>query len=402
MTNPVTASPSRAIFLLSLAGFASQAMVRVSDSLLPQIAADLAVTVGAASIVVTAYGLAHGTVQLFGGEIGDRLGKYYAVAMLSAIAAVATMLCGIATSLGSLVFYRLLCGLAAGCVIPLAMAFIGDVVPYDQRQPVLGRYLTGQISGLLFGQVAGGVLGDLFGWRNVFFILGGIFALAAAALVAELVFNPATRASSARAHRKGGLIAEYRIVLSSRWARFLTISVFFEAALLYAVLSFIGADLHLRFDLSFTMVGVVVGFFAAGGLIYTFSVKRLVNRLGQIGLVMTGGSLVSAGFLILSFQPVWWFAPLATTLIGLGFYMVHNTLQTNATQMAPQARATALAIFSSALYMGITAGVALAALIVDRYGAVPIFLISAVGFPLLCVIFARGLARRRQAAAQTD
>src|SRR5690606_24972797 len=110
-------------------------------------------------------------------------------------------------------------------------------------------------------------------------------------------------------HRKGGLIAEYRIVLSSRWARFLTISVFFEAALLYAVLSFIGADLHLRFDLSFTMVGVVVGFFAAGGLIYTFSVKRLVNRLGQIGLVMTGGSLVSAGFLILSFQPVWWFAP---------------------------------------------------------------------------------------------
>lgn len=401
MSNPVAApNPTRAIFLLSLAGFASQAMVRVSDSLLPQIATDLTVTIGAASIVIISYGLAHGTVQLFAGEIGDRFGKYYSVAGLSAIAAAATVLCGLAASLSELVVYRLLCGLAAGCIIPLAMAYIGDVVPYDQRQPVLARYLTGQISGLLFGQVAGGVLGDLFGWRNVFFILGGIFALAAAALIAELAVNPATRASSARAERKGGLIAEYRIVLSSPWARFITICVFVEAALLYAVLSFIGADLHLRFGLSFTMVGLVVGCFAIGGLIYTFAVRMLVNRLGQIGLVITGGALVSIGFLTLSFQPVWWLAPIATTLIGLGFYMVHNTFQTNATQMAPQARATALAIFSSALYMGITAGVAAAAPVVDRFTAVPVFLTSAIGFPLLCMVFARGLLNKRRAEMQ--
>ncbi len=175
-----------------------------------------------------------------------------------------------------------------------------------------------------------------------------------------------------------------------------------EAALLYAVLSFIGADLHLRFGLSFTMVGLVVGCFAIGGLIYTFAVRMLVNRLGQIGLVITGGALVSIGFLTLSFQPVWWLAPLATTLIGLGFYMVHNTFQTNATQMAPQARATALAIFSSALYMGITAGVAAAAPVVDRFTAVPVFLTSAIGFPLLCVVFARGLLNRRRAEMQAS
>lgn len=389
-------SHARAIFLLALAAFASQAMVRVSDSLLPQIAADLAVTIGAASIVVTAYGLAHGSVQLLGGEIGNRFGKYYSVAGLSAIAAAATVLCGLAHSLSELVVYRLLCGLAAGCIIPLAMAYVGDVVPYEQRQPVLGRFLTGQISGLLFGQVAGGILGDMFGWRNVFFILGGIFAFAALALVTELVFNPTTRASSARSEGKRGLIAEYRIVLGSPWARFITICVFAEAALLYAVLSFLGADLHLRFGLSFTMVGLVVGCFAIGGLLYAFAVRILVNRLGQTGLVSVGGALVSAGFLILTFQSVWWFAPPAATLVGLGFYMVHNTLQTNATQMSPQARATALAIFSSALYMGITAGVAAAAPIVDRFTAVPVFLTSAIAFPILCAIFARGLALRRR------
>jgi predicted MFS family arabinose efflux permease len=389
--------PHRAIFLLSLSAFASQAMVRVSDSLLPQISTDLAVSIGAASIVVTAYGLAHGAVQLLGGEIGDRFGKYYSCAALSAIAAVVVFLCGLSRNLPELVAYRLACGLAAGCIIPLGMAYVGDVVPYEQRQPVLGRFLSGQISGLLFGQVAGGVLGDLFGWRNVFFILGGIFALATAALVAELVLNAATRASSPPVARKGGLVREYGVVLKPVWSRLVIGSVFVEAALLYAVLSFIGADLHLRFGLGFTMIGLVVGCFAVGGLLYTILVRMLVNRLGQAGLVVTGGGLVSAGFLTLVLQPVWWPAPAAMVAVGLGFYMVHNTLQTNATQMAPAARATALAIFSSALYMGMTAGVALAAPVVDRFGAVPVFLISAAGFPLLCAFVARALIRKRRA-----
>ena len=338
-----TSAPNRAIFLLSLSAFASQAMVRVTDSLLPQIANDLAVTVGAASIVVTAYSIAHGTVQLFGGEIGNRFGKYYACAGLSLIAAIVVFLCGLSRSLPELVAFRLVCGLAAGCIIPLAMAYVGDVVPYEYRQQVLGRFLTGQISGLLFGQVAGGVLGDWFGWRNVFFILAGIFAAAAVALIAELAFNPRTRASSQRAQRQRGLLGEYASVLRSRWARFITICVFFEAALLYAVLSFIGADLHLRFGLGYTLIGLVVGFFAIGGLIYTILVSFLVNRLGQIGLVIGGGLLVSAGFFTLVIQPVWWLSFGAMVMIGLGFYMVHNTFQTNATQMAPQARGTALA-----------------------------------------------------------
>ena len=60
-------------------------MVRVSDSLLPQIAADFGVTVGAASIVVTAYLLAHGSVQLVIGPIGDRFGKYRCMAFAAAV-----------------------------------------------------------------------------------------------------------------------------------------------------------------------------------------------------------------------------------------------------------------------------------------------------------------------------
>lgn len=118
-----------AIALLAVAGFAAQAMVRSTDSLLPQIAADLQVSVGATSIVVTAYLLAHGSVQLVIGPIGDRFGKYFCIAIAAAFSTAMVVACGLAPSLPILVAARLACGLATGWIVPFALAFVGDVIP---------------------------------------------------------------------------------------------------------------------------------------------------------------------------------------------------------------------------------------------------------------------------------
>ena len=98
---------------------------------------------------------------------------------------------------------------------------------------------------------------------------------------------------------------------------------------------------------------------------------------------------------MLAIGAAWWLAPIAVTMIGLGFYALHNTLQTNATQMTPEARGTAVAIFSSAIYLGQTVGVAGAAFVFDRFTAVPLFLATAVALPLLGWWFARELQKRR-------
>ncbi len=197
--NPVAArqTPTRSIILLAVAGFASQAQVRVMDSLLPQVAADLHTTVGAAAMVVTAYAMTHGSIQLVIGPVGDRFGKYRTVALTPAPSAPSWWRsAALVSTLPQLALARLATGAAAGWVIPISMAYVGDVTPSDRLQPILARYLSGQILGQLFGQAAGGVLGDLFGWRNVFFVLAGMFALAAAGLVFELAVNPQTRKSS--------------------------------------------------------------------------------------------------------------------------------------------------------------------------------------------------------------
>jgi MFS transporter, YNFM family, putative membrane transport protein len=390
-------SATSAITLLAVASFASQSMVRVSDSLLPQISTDMGVSVGAASIIVTAYALAHGSVQLVIGPVGDRFGKYPCIIAACAAATILVLLCGLATSLPMLVAARLACGLAAGWIIPLAFAFLGDVIPYERRQQVLGTFLSGQILGQLFGQAAGGVLGDLFGWRRVFFFLAALFALATVALVIEFLRNPITRAGHATATRSRGFVVDNLTVLRSSWARAIIVMAFIESLFMFGGFAYVGADLHLRFGVNFAVVGLFVGAFAIGGLIYSLSVRRLVNWLGQIGLVTGGGAMLALAYMTIAFAPHAYFAPLAITGIGLGYYMLHNTLQTNATQMTPEARGTAVGIFSAALYFGQTLGVAINAPIFDRFSAVPIFVMSGVGLLALGLWFAHVLRQRRAA-----
>jgi len=385
--------PLRSIILLAGAGFAAQAMVRVTDSLLPQIAYDFETTVGHAAIVVAAYSVAHGSVQLIIGPIGDRFGKYRTITMMCALATVLVALCGTVSTLPELAIARFASGAAAGWIVPLSMAYVGDVTPASRIQPVLGRYLTGQIIGQLFGQAAGGVLGDWFGWRNVFFVLAGIFALATAGLIFELIKNPRTRAAP-RAAGPPRFVADYVAVLSNPWARFVIFAVFIESSVAWGAFAYVGADLRLRFGLSFAAIGLIVGAFGIGGLIYAGSVQQLVNRLGQPGIATLGGASLACAYVILAAGVAWWLAPLATTMIGLGFYALHNTMQTNATQMTPEARGTAVAIFSSAIYLGQVLGVAVGGFVFDHSGAVPLFLGSGAILLALGCWFARSLIRR--------
>ncbi len=394
--SPIPAKvPLRSIVFLAGAGFASQAMVRVTDSLLPQIAADFDTTVGQAAIVVAAYSVAHGSVQLIIGPIADRFGKYRTVTAMCALGTILVAICGMTTTLPALAAARFASGAAAGWIIPISMAYVGDVTPQERLQPVLGRYLTGQIIGQLFGQAAGGVLGDLFGWRNVFFVLAAIFAAATAGLIFELLTNPRTRVG-ARAAGPPRFVADYKAVLSSSWARFVILAVFIESSVAWGAFTYVGADMRLRFGMSFTAVGLIVGAFGIGGLIYAASVQQLVIRLGQPGIATLGGALLAGAYVTLAAGFAWWLAPLAVVAIGLGFYSLHNTMQTNATQMIPEARGTAVAIFSSAIYLGQMLGVAAGGVVFDRLGARSLFLACACILLALSLWFAHRLRTHRR------
>jgi predicted MFS family arabinose efflux permease len=386
-------APARAITLLALASFASSANLRVCDPLLPQIAGDLGVTVGTAALTVTAFALAYGVFQVAVGPLSDARGRLNMVVLGSLWAGIATVISAGMPTLWPLALMRFLAGAGGAAVIPVAIAWIGDVIPYERRQAVLARYISGQILGIVFGQAAGGLLGDLIGWRGTLVMLGFLHIVAGLLLLSEMRRLKVGAAAPGRARWRQSAASALR-VLQDRWVRTVLVSVFAEGVAMFGALGYVGADLHLRFGLSFASVGALLASFGAGALFYSITAGTLVARLGQSGLAAFGSIALAGGYVIIAVMPMPWLAVPAIALIGLGFYMLHNTLQTNATQMAPEARGLSMSLFAFMFFCGQSTGVALGAPVMDRYGGQPIFLFAAV--LVLCVAFwfRRRLVRR--------
>ena len=168
--------PVAAIAALSFAAFTSAASLRVTDPSLTRLADEYGVTLAAASYVITAFSLAYGVLQMVFGPAGDRFGKVRVVAWVCAASTVTALMCAAATTFPTLLAARALSGAAAAAIIPLSMAWIGDVIPYQRRQPVLARFLTGQILGVASGGLLGGFAADHLGWRTAFLFIAASFA----------------------------------------------------------------------------------------------------------------------------------------------------------------------------------------------------------------------------------
>jgi len=395
---------NRAILLLALAGFVSASAFRICDPMLPQLAAEFGSSTGQAAYTVMAFAVAYGLLQMFFGPVGDRYGKFRVVAIATFACAIGSAGAAVATSLDMLILCRVLSGAAGGGIVPLSMAWIGDNVPYEQRQATLARFLTGTILGMAAGQFAGGFVTDTIGWRWAFVFLVVGYVVVGALLFRELsrqAGEPSLAVTSAATNPSAsthGFFAQVRTVFSVPWARVVLAIVFFEGLLVFGSLAFVPAYLHDRFGLSLTASGAVVAVFAAGGMLYTVVAARLLQRLGERGLVIAGGAVLSLTFFAYWLGSAWGWCLVASVLAGFGYYLLHATLQTHATQMVPSARGTAVAWFASCLFLGQAVGVTIAGTVVDAAGAAMLFGASAVLLPMLALTFAWAIKRRAQHA----
>jgi MFS transporter, YNFM family, putative membrane transport protein len=176
-------------------------------------------------------------------------------------------------------------------------------------------------------------------------------------------------------------------------------TVFVEGMAVFGALAFIPSHLHHRFGVSLTLAGLVPGAFGLGGLGYAMYARRLVARFGEAGLVRLGGALLLLGLGALALGGSWLFAIPESLLVGIGFYGLHNTLQTNATQMAPASRGTAVSLFASCFFLGQSAGVAIASTMSDTVGTAPMFAAAGLLAIVLAGAFAPALQRHRRVQA---
>lgn len=334
-----------------LAAFCSMAAQRACDPMLAAIATDFGADLAAAARTIGLFALGYGAMQLLHGPLGDRFGKPRMIGIACGASAVANLAAALAPTLPALLAARLIGGGAAAAVIPLGMAWVGDTVAYRDRQAALARFLMGTVFGLIAGQMLGAAIARWFGWRAMFGLLAALFALAAAGL--------GRHAGAAAGQPAGGVGG--RAVLARPGVSLVLLTAFVEGAAVFGVLAWLPVYLSQVHGVDPVKAGVASGLYGIGAFAFLAAAGPLLRRLGEPGLGACGAALFAGAVGVLLAPLPFGAAAPACLVAGFGFYMLHNTLQTVATQMAPQRRGTAMALFASALFLGQSAGIALGA-----------------------------------------
>lgn len=341
---------TRLILVLGLSACASVLAGRALDPLVAEIGAEFGVAAATVALLGTAFALPYALVQPVLGPIGDAIGKRRVIRACLGLLAVTLLASAASPDLASLTVMRVLAGAAAGGVFPLTIALIGDQVPLERRQIALSRLLVAGLTGWAGGGLLAILVAPLVGWRGV------LVVTAVVALAAMLVLRERDEVPPGRRLNLADTLTRYRGILGMKAARVLYGAVFVEGALVFGVFPFLAPLFIARGLGGAAEAGYALAGFAAGGFLFGALAPWLLRRFGQAGVMMRGGGLAALGLVALALLP--WVAAAAggCLLLGLGFYMIHSAIQTRVTEVAPQARGSAVALHAFSFFLGQSLG----------------------------------------------
>jgi predicted MFS family arabinose efflux permease len=370
------------LVLLFALAFLVTVDLRILAPVLPSIAASLEASPGTVGLAMTSYTLAYGTGQLVYGPLSDRLGRIAVVRAAGVGFVVTSALSALAGTPWQFIALRFLVGVFAGAVIPLALVYIGDTVPYAGRQIVIGRFSVITSGALAFSASIGGLVAHFVSWRLM--LVGyGLLAAAPVACMWRLGPQPAPRRPAAAA------AAGFAACLADPRARLVYLAVFLEGALLWGGVTYLGAFATRRYGLDQLAVGLLLALFGVGIMTGGLLMEPVRRRCSEAGLATGGGALMGMSFLALvPAGPTWVFA-VSMPLLGFGFLGLHSTLQLRGTEISSTARGTAFALFAFSLFVGMAAGTAALGPLVDAGRYEVVFIIAGTGLAGIGLFTAR-------------
>lgn len=428
---------------------------------LPSIASGLDASLSGLQWTVSGYTLAMASLLLFSGSMADRLGRRRTFVAGLSVFSLASLLCSLAPSVELLVVFRVLQGIGASMLNPVAMSIITNTFT-DPRERAQAVGVWGAVFGIsmALGPIVGGALVSTAGWQWIFLIN---VPLGLAAIALTLRFVPESRAPRPRRFDPAGqalviaLLASVTYGIIEAPAAGWT-SPGIVAALSVAALSLLGVLLYeprreeplidLRFFRSVpfsSAIAISVAAFAAFGgflflnTLYLQDVRglspveagfatvpmalmtvvvsplsgRVVGRHGpRVPLLVAGGSMTIAGAMLVGLAPG---TPLvlliaAYVVFGIGLGAVNAPVTNAAVSGMPRAQAgVAAAVATTSRQLGQTLGVAVVGAIVAPHAGADLpaashpawWLLAGLGVLVIVLALAATVERSRESARRT-
>ncbi|MFE9571300.1 MFS transporter [Streptomyces sp. NPDC006692] len=351
---PAPAPAPAAARLLGAAGFVSNFDRFSIAPMLVLIGSALDVPLGTAALAASAYTLCYGIAQPAWGLASDRFGRVRVMRWSLAASAAGALASALAPGAVVLIGARALTGACFAAAIAGSLTYVGDTVAPSGRQRALGSLMTAFALGTALSTVVAGALAHWLSWRLVFALPG----LLAGCLSLTLRQLP----EPVREPRAGG---ELRTVLRSRRQWYVMGVALLEGGVLLGCFTYLPSALE-SLGAAPATAGAVAALYGVAAMAGAQAVRRLAGRLGPVALIVTGGIQLTLAYAAAALHPSLATLTLTALLLGGGWAFLHSTVQAWATQVVPGARATGVAFFGVALYLGSALGTGLGSAAAQR------------------------------------
>lgn len=178
------------VMLGSMVALLDATIVNVS---IPAIMGDFNAGVSRVQWVISAYMIAFAVLMPLTGWLREQIGSRTLYLGCLSIFTLGSLLCGLAWSLESLIFFRVIQALGGGAMTPIAMSILTETFPAKEKGKALGIWGAGVLLGPIFGPPLGGFLTEFSGWRSIFWVNLpiGLVGIAAAYFILRSERTPA-------------------------------------------------------------------------------------------------------------------------------------------------------------------------------------------------------------------
>lgn len=316
------AAPRGMLALLTAAAFVIFAQIFMVAPLIPRLAEVFHTSPDLVGLAVPAYLIPYGAMVLVWGPVSEHLGRRPVILGSLAALTVLAAATAFAGSAGAFIGMRLATAIGASGVVPISLALIGDLVPYQRRGHALGWLFGGMAGGIAVGATIGALGEPLVGWPGLF------LAAAAAGLVlfvTALALLPTTPRSAAPPAPRTVAAGYLNLLRPARGRRTYTY-VLINALLHSGIYTWLGVYLTQRFGLGEFGIGLTLVGYGIPGLLLGPVIGCLADRYGRARIIPAGVALGAAAGLLLA-APLPLLAVQATIVgLSLGYDMTQPPL----------------------------------------------------------------------------
>ena len=351
-----------------------------ASALLIRMSTDFGTNISSAALTVVSYMLCFGLFTIFFGPLGDRYGKTWILKIATFGSAAASLLSAVSPNLSAAIIFRAINGIFSSGVMPVTVAFIGEISSPETRHPRIAKAMGWMFLGSALATVIGGSISQYGSWRHVYLAYG----------VAEsLLFIPLFFALPKSSAAKGPspLLAPYRELISiSGFVKTIGL-LFFIGFSNLGVFSYLGQFIEERLDLNLILIGLVLSSYGLGALTAGRFAGKIRNKTGKLFFPMFGiaGGL---GFVAFTFAEIsTFFAVLGLFISGFSFICLQSSIIAAAQEMAPFKRGAVMSAASFTMVTSAAAGTFINGLIYKGNPALVLYL--AAGAPALAGLLAK-------------